>query len=294
MIISGISVILKKVMLKLSRPVIITSAALFFVGIGFLTRGAGSNNENNNLLSTAAFLFGIFVAFSVANSQSRLNKINENIKAEEATLLFIYKISKIFGKEIQEQTKQLIDLYLIDQIDFYLKDYKYSSKSFNRLFDYLIALNPQKSATETAYSSMVSSLAEAAKNRKQVEAAVTEQLAPLEWFSILTLLALILFFIFYMNDGSLVSVVTSTLLAVASVVVVLVLKDLDSLQWKEQSWIWEPLENLFKELNLVPYYPEDLIKDQRIKLEKGDKVRVATYQNSYPDMSDKLIRVIEV
>ncbi len=278
---------------RLPRPIVIAILFVIFLGIAVFTKGVGANNENNNLLSVAAFLFGIFAAFSIANSQTKLNRINENIKSEEANLLFIYKITKSFGPKVQGQIKDLIDLYLIDQIDYYLKDYKYSNTSFLTLFDYLIELKPEGKHQEFAYDNVIGVLNDSAQRRKQIEAAVEETLDPLEWVSILVLLSLILFFIFYMNDGSLVSIATSALLSVASVVIVLVLRDLDSLRWKEQAWIWEPLESLFKSLELLPYYPKELVHGHRIKLFKGDRIRVATYPKGYPSMSGKVVEEIE-
>lgn len=60
------------------------------------------------------------------------------------------------------------------------------------------------------------------------------------------------------------------------------------------STIWEPLHNLFKYLDLLPYYPEEVIRSGRINLPKGEKVRLVQYPDPYPDMSNKAIKEVEV
>lgn len=85
--------------------------------------------------------------------------------------------------------------------------------------------------------------------------------------------------------------ILTILLSTSSFIFILILRDLDGLFWKEQDWIWEPLNQLFSELDLIPYYPVDVIKQKRAKLEKGLKIRVAYYPNPYPDQSGKKTKI---
>ena len=82
------------------------------------------------------------------------------------------------------------------------------------------------------------------------------------------------------------------LLAVALSTIVLVLRDLDHLMWKEGAWIWDPLTNLFEEIGLLPYYPDDVVVRQRFKIPEGKKYRMATYPKPYPDMSGKTVEIV--
>ncbi len=141
---------------------------------------------------------------------------------------------------------------------------------------------------------MVRILIETTKNRKQVEALVRRSMLRFEWAILLTLLAVILFCLFSLNNGTAVSIITTTLLSSAAITLVFVLKDLDSLRWKEEYGIWDPLGDLFLELDLLPYYPKTVLDTGRTRLKKGQKVRIAEYPNPYPDITGKKIKIIEV
>lgn len=279
---------------KLNTSLLVSICIGILIVTALVTRGSGSLTENNNLFLIASFLFSIFIAFTIATSHSKLSRINEATNSEEGILLSIYRSSKVFGDGVQKKIQAHIDDYLIDQIDYYLTDFEYSSKSFTSLFDYLIGIKPENEQQALVYQVIVGSLNESAQNRKTVESLVHERVLTFEWVSILTLLGVILYFIFDLNNGSLTMMIASIALSTAAIILVFVLKDLDNLKWKEKSWIWEPLENLFTELDLVPYFPKDVIDEGRATIEKGQKIRVATYPNKYPDMSGKEVQEVEV
>lgn len=263
-----------------------------FLFIGFFITGGTINSQIQSTFTASTFLFGIFVAFSIANSQSKLNKVNETLREDSAIWLFVYKTSDVFGPKVKKRTQELIDLYFIDQIDYFLEDFKYSNKSFFKLFDFLINLETENSRQEKVYGNILNSVEDSLKNRKLVETLLKEHVSKFEWISILSLLGVILFFIFNINNGSIISIISSILLATSAVTIVFVLRDLDSLHWKEQSWIWEKLENLFNELELLPYYPKEVLSSGRGRVEKGRQVRIAEYPNLYPDMSGKVVKII--
>ena len=79
---------------------------------------------------------------------------------------------------------------------------------------------------------------------------------------------------------------------------ILILRQLDTLNWQEQQWIWEPLISLFKELGLRPYIPEALLIQKRLNINSIKKltssIRVGRTKYPYPDFSDKKIEVLEL
>jgi hypothetical protein len=265
-----------------------------FVLIAVFLPGPGSNNIMGTLFTVASFLFGIIIAFSINNSIGRFNKIVEALKADEAHLLNLYRLSGCFDQKIKEKIKKLIDEYLIAQIDYYLIDYKYSNKKFFELADFITGIKPKNSHQEIVYEKMLDATSELALNRKQVEVNLSLSMVPFEWVCVLTLLAIILFCIFYSNNGQTVMVVTSVLMSTAAVILALILRDLDNLIWKESYWIWENLNQLFEEMNLLPYYPKGVLVSGRAKISRGQKVRVAIYPNPYPNFEGKIIKEFEV
>lgn len=277
---------------SLSKVVIIS--LVVFTLMSFFSISQGYNDQLNTLLAATSFIFGIFIAFSITTSQTKLNKINETLKEEEGIYLYIYKTSEVFGSRVKKEVQKLIDQYLIDQVDYLLPDFKYSNKSFLKLFEYINNLKPVNKREEVAYENLTAVMVDSVRNRKLVETLTQETLSKFEWLSIISLLSVILILIFSINDRSVISIISSILLSTSAVVLVAILRDLDNLRWKEQSWIWEPLEQLFNELELLPYYPKDLINQGRVKLDRGHKIRLVDYQNKYPDMTGKKIEIIQI
>jgi hypothetical protein len=224
----------------------------------------------------------------------RFNKIVETLESDEANLLNIYRLSSSFGKKIGETVKHFIDEYLISQIDYYLIDYKNSNQKFFELAEYITGLKPENMYQEIAYERMLDTVSESAKNRKQVEVNLKLNMLKFEWICISTLLAIILFCIFYSNNGQGVMVITSTLMSTAAIILFLILRDLDNLIWKETYWIWDNLSQLFIEMDLLPYYPKGVLKSGKAKLKHGQKVRVAIYPNPYPNFAGKIIKELEI
>lgn len=108
------------------------------------------------------------------------------------------------------------------------------------------------------------------------------------------MLGVILFTLFYINNNTLPSIIITVLLSTSAVIILLILRDIDALMWKEDKWIWVPLEQAFKEMDLLPYFPDSVLFPGRVKLKKGEKVRVAYYPREYPDRSGKKVKVITV
>lgn len=269
-------------------------AFIVFCLISFLSPHVGSSDSVQTLFSVSSFLFGIFAAFSITNRHDRLNKIKEILRENDAIFLFFYQSSSIFGANKQKDIQTLIDKNLTDQIDYYLTDFEYSNASFISLFTYIVSLKPKNKTQETVYGKMVDLLGDMSKNRKQVETLVQSRMPEFEWLSLVILGLIIIFCIFYTNDGQLFMATASTLLATTVIVLLLIIRDLDTLRWKENNWIWTQLNDLFHEIGLLPYYPKNLIQSGRIKLDKNQTIRLASSPNKYPDMTGKVVEKIQI
>lgn len=257
-------------------------------------KGAGPNSWVVALLSVATFLFGIFGAFIMQDRHKRLDELRRTLREEDALFITIYRLSELFGKNIQSKIQKAIDNYLIETIDYKLKDHSLAHDKFLELYDAVKNLKPKGEMQVQAYSKLLDSINQANKNRRRVEHLAKNKLFAFEWLTLITLLAVILFSMFYINTNSTISIIITVLLSTSAVLFILLLRDLNSLFWKEQKWIWEPVDELFEELNLLPYYPSPLIELKRVKLSKGTKVRIAHYPHPYPDMGGKVIKTTTI
>jgi hypothetical protein len=254
--------------------------------------GRGASDSMLTLLSVSSFLFGIFVAFSISDRHSRLKDIRAQLREGDALIFDIYKNSAAFGTKIQEKCRLLLDDWIIATIDYRLVDFHKARSKFDVLYDFVLSLKPSNPKQAVAYDKMVDILRDMNKENKRLRYLVTDRISSYEWGSIVILSGIILFCLFYINTGSLSSMILTVLLSVTLTLLVLVLRDLDQLYWKEQKWIWDPLIDLFNELDLLPYFPDDVFIRKRIKLQPGLKYRVGKYAHPYPDMTDKRIEIV--
>jgi hypothetical protein len=260
--------------------------------IAIFFKGPGPQTNILAMLSVATFLFGIFGAFVMQNRHKRLQEIRTVLRRDDALYIDMYKLSSLFGKETQKKMQKHIDDFLTRGIDYRLVDYCMANKEFLKLHDFIINLKPKTALQSTAYGKLLDLAKQANEQRREVEYLVRNSMLSFKWITLMGLLAVILFSIFYTNDGSLPSIIITVLLSTASILFLLLIRDLDSLMWKEQMWIWEPLNQLFEELDLLPYYAEPIIAKGRVKFKKGYKIRVAYYPHPYPDMRGKTVKTV--
>ena len=248
-------------------------------------------------LGISSFIFGIVIAFSTANRHSRLNLIRQFLREQDAILLNIYLLSKKFGKEVTENVRKKIDEFLILQLDYKLPDFEMTFPPLKDLYNLLEKMVAKSKLQDKIRECVIENLYDLIKIHKQVSYQAKAKMMSYEWLSLLILGGTIIFCLFYFNDGSIVSVIITALVSTSLFFLLLILRELDTLQWQERRWIWRPISLLFLELDLIPYFPEDLFKDGRIKskhISYLQKVRIARYPNPYPDMSGKTVEVVEV
>lgn len=270
---------------------IICAISIVYFAICLIYKGSGYNNQYYVLSTIATFLYGIFLAFTIYNNQSRFSRIRELLRNDDSNLLLMYRQGRIFGEENQKKIKEHIDKYLIGQIDYRLEDFSESTSGFNQLQEFILELEPKNNREAVIYQNLLTALADSAKNRSLVSSLVSQKVTQIEWFSIVGLQTLIAIFILILNNSSVVSAILSTLLVSVSLIMILVLYQIDQLSWQEDKWIWQPLHKLFLELELIPYYSEQVISSGRARITKGEKVRIAHYPNFYPDMNRKTVEL---
>jgi hypothetical protein len=280
-----------------SRISTLTGVFLFFIifsSIAIFFPGKGPDNQVEILFGATTFVFGIITAFFISINMSRLQDLSTMLNSENANLIMVYKLSKLFTENEQKKVERLLDEYLVSQIDYYLQDYQLTRPYFDKLSSYLLSLKPHTKRQEEVYNKYVDILANSETNRMKIISLTKQGTAKYEWMLIILLATITLFSLFYLNNGSLMSIIFTILLATAIVSIILILRDLSSLRWREQKWIWNNLDETFKTIGLTPYYPVAVIKEKRAKIKHGQKVRLASYPTPYPDMTGKQIKEVQL
>ena len=262
---------------------------IVFIVLAIFVKGNEPSTIIIALLSVSTFLFGIFGAFIMQDRYARLNNLRSTLRTDDSLYINIYKLSGVFGKNVRRRTQKLIDNYITKTIDLKLIDYNKASKEFLALYDYIINIKPRNSKQTEVYGELLDCIDSANSGRESIGYLIRNNIQKFEWFSLIGLLGTIIFAVFYMNDNSIPFIIISILVSTTSVILLLVIRELDNLRWKEKTWIWEPLEDLFSDLDLLPYFPEEVITSVRANIKKGRKVRIITYPRPYPDFTGKKV-----
>lgn len=270
--------------------IIVGSMAVFFIVV-MIFPGIG---EEPPYATVASAVFAIYLGFAISGSRSRSEQVSELLKEHNGYVLIIYRLSEVFDAKIRKQIQNLIDNYLIEQIDYALDDFNLSEKSFKKLYEYLIHLPTKTKKQEGAYDNMIDVADDISVTRTKVEALVRTKLSKVEWVATLTFLVITVTVFYFMSDGSLINSIIYTVAVGAMVLLVIILKRSNSLKWDKNKWTWEPLRDLFINLDLIPYYPLDAVDRGEIILPKGEEVRAAKYFSPYPNVQNKEVKILKL
>jgi hypothetical protein len=271
--------------------IIVFGAALAFFAMVTLCPGEG---KEPIYAAEVAVIFAVYLGFAISGSRDRLNQIDGLLKDHNGLILLTYRLSAIFKPETHDQIRKLIDVYLIEQIDYSLDDFKLSEATFQELFNYVLGLEPDGVRQEESYAKMIDTLSNVSTTRTKVEALVRSRLSIHEWVATMVFLAVTITSLYFMSDGDLLNAAVFSAVVAALILLVVILFESDRLKWDKDQWTWQPLHDLFVNMDLLPYYPGDAVDRGEINLPRKEKIRIARYHDKYPDMSHKVVDVLEI
>jgi hypothetical protein len=275
---------------KLNNVVVLGAAAVFFL-IVMIYPGEG---KEPIYAAEVAVIFAVYLGFAISGSRDKLDQIGGLLKDHNGYLLLLHRLSIIFEKEVHDEVRELIDQYLIEQVDYSLDDFKLSEPSFQEIFNYVIKLKPEGIEQEKCYVKMLDALSNISTTRTKIEALVRSRLSVHEWVATMTFLAVTVVALYSMSDGDLFNSIVFSAVVAALILLVVILFESDKLKWDKDQWTWQPLHDIFIDIGLLPYYPGDAVARGEIKLPRQEKIRIAKYHDKYPDMSHKEVEITEI
>jgi ABC-type multidrug transport system fused ATPase/permease subunit len=275
---------------KLMKGLICLFAFFGALAISLLYHGNNNTELINTMLGVSSFIFGIFFTYYLGISSSKFTKITEALRKDDKSTLAIYYHSHELKKEDHEKITKLIDDYLVNQIDYYLKDYPKTSGEYFKLFDYCQSITPSGYKEEIAYEVILDLLDESLENRKVVESQLSYKISFFEWFSLSLFAGVIVICMFILSNGSNETSLMIATISMGITAVLYLLYEIDNLQWKESKLIWIPLTQFFRDMGLLPYFPKSVFHRVRDNIKfKNEKVRLATYPRKYPNFVGKVV-----
>lgn len=247
---------------------------------------------NTDLLTGIAyFVLGILLAFTLENVRSGLSRVNELLKSVDADMLAIYQLAGAFGDDIRGRFRALLDVHLQDQIDYCLTDWRDSEPTYLDLWRASLALQPRGSTQEIAFDHLLAQLEGMGGRRKQLEALVRQRVRSPEWLALLGLFGSLWLLVLLAGPVPPVLALIEALMIAALAGLLCTAWLMDTFKWQEDKAIWEPLHRLFLALDLVPYYPADVLESGRLARPAGP-IRIARYPQPYPDMAGKVVTLV--
>jgi hypothetical protein len=244
------------------------------------------------LASMAAFLFGVFLAFTIVRTRERLALVQDLVAKGNAALLSIHQMVAVFEPGDASHIRDLIDAHLTDQIDFRLVDYYRATDSYLALIEAVYALEPMTPQQEGVYRELVMTCIATSDYRALIEAATGQALSATEWTGLIMLFCLLVALIAVLPGGTVLGAIVAGVLAGTLVTFMVLLRKLDSLRWHERVTIWEPTYRLFRSMGREPYVPREVIDKGRFR--PIGRVRVVEYPDPYPLRATKIVRAIEL
>ena len=268
---------------------------LFILVIGIAIFYPLTKNETlaSTSLGVSTFLFGVFIAFSISDRHDRINSIRENDSIERGSLESLYNLLIVFGKNVPKKLTKKIDEYLMATLDYTIWDYNKTDKQFKNLVKVVTSLKVKNEGQAATYNSVGGIISGLTNARKKTISLIDERLSKLEWIVLFILGGVIVFSLLLIGTTTLQTVLVVLLITFTIMLLLVVLYRLDNLSWKEEVRIFEPYQQTFESIGLLRYYPEDVIKEGRVKKHKGKTYRSATYTNPYPDMKGKKVKIVK-
>ena len=269
-------------------PAAVTGAAVAVASVLVGDR-RGDVRVDVAMVSMAAFLFGLLLAFTIVRTRERLALVQDLVSKGNSSLLSIHQMMAAFEEQRSGAIRDLVDAHLVDQIDYRLVDYAQATGTHLRLTDAIYALEPATRQEEAVYKELLSLCSTMSSDRALIEAAVGQALSPLEWTGLLLLLAVLLALLAVLPGGTAAGAVVVGLLSAALITLMVLLRKLDLLRWHERVTIWEPTTRLFRSMGRHPYVPRDVIANGRYR--PTGLVRVVDYPDPYPLRATKVVTV---
>jgi hypothetical protein len=272
----------------IAPPAIITAVV---VGVTSWLVGSYRGNVSvvGDLTSSAAFLFGVLLAFSIQRTRERLSTVQNLVSNGNSHLLAMHHLMVVFDVEKCQRIRYLIDFHLTDQINYRLVDHYLADDSFFQLVNEISLLECRTKEQENTYKNLLDICVKMIGDRSNIESATAQPMSTTEWLGLLTLLALLFTLLTVLPGGSPLGAIVVGVLAGAVVVLMALLRKLDRLRWHERVTIWEPTTRLFRSMGQYPYVPREVIDSGRYR--PTGLVRVVDFPDPYPNRSTSIVTV---
>lgn len=237
--------------------IIIFTSLLFAIPHSFISIELG-----NTIVTVSAFLFGIIAGFYIMVTTTDYNNLKNLLAIETAKLISLYQNIQIYEPNNVKKLSQLIDIYIRRNFDFEIIDY---AKCTNKEFEAITGLVRKMSNTDsTIYQGIQNIMNEIISGRQQLLVLGVRTLSLFQWIILIILASIFIVSLYGMRSNDVFFNIITVTISSSSVLVLLMIRDLDFYIWNEKTFGYDIFENVFQSIGQLPYYPMESIKSGRI------------------------------
>ncbi len=233
--------------------IIISFLAAYFIP------GIGDDPRVQNSITFIGILFGIIVGFFIADLYSRFQAIRDNAGTDSSCLSTFYSFAKI----IEIETKNKLWLKTVEKrINNYIKKfmplpwerYSETEKEFANLGKSLEELQYKGNKANITYSNLLNVYNQHSEARENLVMFGKDRLSWGEWLITFLLGGILLTSLFYIKDSSVTSILFTGAITAAILILFVVLRDLNNLNFGENAISIEPYERVLDAIGKPRYY----------------------------------------
>lgn len=225
----------------------------------YLFPGIGDDLRVQNSITFIGILFGIIVGFFIADLYSRYQGIRDNAGTDSSCLSTFYFFATILAKETKNEkwlkkVEKRIEKYIHKFMPLPWERYSETEKEFADLGKSLEELKYSGDKANETYSNILNVYNQHSEARENLVMFGKDKLSWGEWLITFFLGGLLLASLFYVKDTSLVSILFTGAITSAILILFIVLRDLNNLNFGESAVSIEPYERVLDAIGKQRYY----------------------------------------
>jgi len=257
-------------MIRLSR--IKVKYALFLAVVAsftaaFMFGGVGSDSIIQDSINFIGILFGIIVGFFIADLYTRYSSIRENAASDSSCLSTFYFFATVLAEETGDKewlgrVEGRLEKYVHKFMPLGWEEYDKTEKEFAEIGESLKELKYDTDKANEAYSNILAVYNQHSTARENLVMYGRDKLSWGEWLITLFLGVLLLVSLFYVKDTTIISSLFTGSISAAILLLFIVVRDLNNLDFGENSISVEPYERVLDAMGKPRYYGSNKTNDK--------------------------------
>ncbi|MFA6421960.1 MAG: hypothetical protein WCV92_00980 [Candidatus Buchananbacteria bacterium] len=226
----------------------------------------------SSLLTIVTLIFGLLIGFFIAGALTNHINLNSQLANGNATLTIVYNLTKLINKKESKKLSSAIDTYLIETLN---NSLIYHNKNTDDEFYKIINLidnikSPNNAPSVSIYQNLHSAKADLFRIRQNIIQIAPKTMSRLHWLVIALLAIAMLILTFALRDGSITLYLISSIISACVYWLLLILHHVDNNKFLENQLAYEDVQNVFKSIGQLRYYPELSFKQGMANIPKED------------------------